>query len=194
MHTAQLTSTLPLPRSEVRIQAVIFESLWVRSLKPAGAFAEALRAKGFDVSNVQVDYPTQVFFDCMEVTHRHVHPGLGQAEARRQLGRTFVAGFGQTVVGRVVMATLPMFGPVRVLKRVPEYLKIGNSPNQVISMALAERDWRIEVTHDGSTLPEFVQGIVEEALARTRTEAQVEVLVRSNTRFDLRVRWADKEA
>lgn len=193
MHTAPLTSSIPLPRAEHRIPAVLFESLWVRSLRPTGAFAEALRARGFDVDDVQGDYPTQVFLACVEETHQHLYPELSPAEARRKMGHAFVAGFGRTVVGRVAVALLPMFGPVRFLRRVPEYMRAGNSAVRVIAMALAERDWRLDFTHDGGTLPELVQGLVEAGLERARTPAQVDLQVRSSTRFDLRVRWAGKE-
>jgi hypothetical protein len=55
------------------------------------------------------------------------------------------------------------------------------------------RDWRVRVV-DPDPLPDFVAGVVEGVLRRTRVEPVVEVLERQPGGYALRVRWEEPPA
>ncbi|MBF5045747.1 MULTISPECIES: DUF2378 family protein [Myxococcaceae] len=171
------------------MQSLLFESLFVRGLEVDAALAADLRAAGFDAQHVQVRYPAQVFTRCVAVAQRRLYPGLSEEAAQRELGHAFVRGFLKTLVGRVIGAMLPLMGPQRLLGRMPEYMRLGDAPLSVKLRELGPHDYALDYTHETQALPHLLAGIVEEALALTRTVAQVETQVHDAKRFTLRARW-----
>jgi len=175
--------------AEHLVQSLHFEALFVRGLQVDAALAADLRAAGFDPAQPQVRYPERVFKACVVAAHRRLYPAQREAEAHRELGRIFLRGFRTTLVGRVVGAMLPLMGPVRLLGRMPEYLRLGDAVLTVKVETLGQCDYRLDCTHSGQAMPHLVTGIVEEALLLTNTAATLEPRVLSPTRFELRVRW-----
>ena len=183
------TAPAALAPGEHLVQSLHFEALFVRGLQVDAALAADLRAAGFDLAQQQVRYPERVFKACVDAAHRRLYPGQREAEAHRELGRIFMRGFRTTLLGKVICAMLPLMGPVRLLGRMPEYLRLGDAVLTVKVETLGQCDYRLDCTHSGQTLPYLVTGIVEEALLITSTTATLEPRVLSPTRFELRVRW-----
>jgi uncharacterized protein (TIGR02265 family) len=170
-------------------RAMIFEGLFVHGLHVDGELAEALRAEGVDVRALKLEYPMRVLNRCVDLAHQHLYPGLSEDEAQRRLGRIFVQGFAQTLLGRVVVVGMPMLGPVRYLKRFPDHLRLDSSPLRVLPVQVGERAFRMEFRNEGLVRPEFMAGVLLEGLRLARTEANITVERHSLLSFDLHITW-----
>jgi uncharacterized protein (TIGR02265 family) len=110
----------------VTVDGSLFEAL-ARVLKPEGAFAEELRAAGFDVRAPKLRYPNHVLMATLDITHQHVYPDLSREEAHRRVGQRMVSSFYETIFGRVVRTLLQVLGPERFLVRLPKIATMGTT-------------------------------------------------------------------
>jgi uncharacterized protein (TIGR02265 family) len=170
-------------------RAMLFESLFIHGLRADAALAAQLRAEGVDLAALKLEYPVRVFNRCVERAGAHVYPGLPVEEARRQLGRVFIEGFAQTLLGKVVAVGMPLLGPVRYLKRFQDHLHMDSSPLRVTPVQLSERAFRMEFRNGVEVTPHFMAGLLEAGLRFTRTEARVVAEELSPMSFDLHITW-----
>ncbi|MBZ4418069.1 DUF2378 family protein [Myxococcus sp. RHST-1-4] len=168
---------------------MIFESLFVQGLRADGAFAEALLAEGVDVRALKLEYPMRVLNRCVDLARQHLYPDLPEEAAQRHLGRVFVQGFTQTLLGRVVVVGMPMLGPVRYLKRFPDHLRLDSSPLRVLPVQVGERAFRMEFRNEALVRPDFLAGVLLEGLKLARAEAAITVERHSLLSFDLHITW-----
>lgn len=171
----------PVPRRD-------FDGLFGHVLRPQGAFATRLREVGYDAESPRDHYPLEIWRAALEVARHHAYPQLSAAEAYRQLGRHFVQGFAQTVVGRVFAAAAPLIGVEHCLARLPAYLRAGRSDMRLELRALGPRTW-LALVEDPQPLPDFVAGVIEEVLGLTHVRPRVELETESEGRYTLLVRW-----
>ncbi|GHG97501.1 hypothetical protein GCM10012319_62500 [Comamonas sp. KCTC 72670] len=175
----------PLP---VQVPRRNFEGLFVHALKPTGAFAQSLRDIGYDMEAAQEYYSLSVWRAALGVARRHVYAGQAPEVANRALGHHYVEGFAQTLVGRIFATAAPLLGTERCLTRLPTYLRAGREDMKMLLEPVQSCEWRIRVV-DPDPLPDFVAGVVEGVLRRTKVTPQVEVLERQISAYALRVRW-----
>jgi uncharacterized protein (TIGR02265 family) len=175
------TRAAPVPRRN-------FDGLFVHALKPTGAFAQSLRAIGYDMDAVRESYPLEVWRAALRVACEHAYPDLSVAQAHRALGHRFLEGFAQTDIGRIFAAAAAQGTTERCLSRMPAYWRAGREDIRMDIVAVQDREWRAHV-EDSAPEPDFVSGVVEAALRLTRAEPQVELLDRTETRYTLRIRW-----
>ncbi len=165
-----------------------FEGLFRYGLVPTGAFLEDLKAVGYDPEHPQDTYSTEVWRSAIEVARRHCFAELPPDEGLRRVGQAFVAGFAQTVVGRVFALTAPLLSPERCLTRLPNVLKTARSDAAFEVTALEERHWRL--TYRGELpVAHFVRGGVEVILRLTRIEPRVEIVDQDSTRIVFEITW-----
>lgn len=156
------------------VDNALFEGLFVRALDASGAFAAELAAAGYDRAAPVASYDGAVLVACLEVGHRHVYRALDAREAERELGRRFVGGFQQTILGRVVTTALPLLGPARFLPRLPT------------RFASLRRDASVEVKMTGPQsaqltfadpwpLGAFFAGVLSAALGLAKVSPRVDV-------------------
>lgn len=109
------------------VDAGMFEGLFVRALAvaPTSAFAEELRRVGYDLERRDARLDVLVWVDAVDVAARHVYPGLPRDEAWVRLGRRFIEGYFQTLVGAGIAAVLPLMTARRFVERVPSFLRTG---------------------------------------------------------------------
>ncbi len=85
------------------------------------------------ISNAFVDFVCQAGF-----------PALSLPEARRQLGRLSVAQYGQSILGRVMLAPIRLMGLERVLRQAPkQYAATTNYGTRWVA-ELGPRHWRFD--------------------------------------------------
>ncbi|TQF15767.1 DUF2378 family protein [Myxococcus llanfairpwllgwyngyllgogerychwyrndrobwllllantysiliogogogochensis] len=180
------------PYVPVQVPRRNFEGLFVHALKPSGAFAQSLRDIGYDTDTdaSQEYYPLTVWRAALGVARRFACAGQPPEEANRALGHHYVEGFAQTLVGRIFATAAPLLGTERCLTRLPTYLKAGREDMKMVLEPVQEREWCVRVV-DGDPLPDFVAGVVEGVLRRTRVRPRVDVLDRQPAGYALRVRWED---
>lgn len=161
-----------------------FEGLFQRALKPAGAFAEELRAAGYDLRQPRPKYPTRVWRDCLGVALRHVHAGKPPEQGMRLLGHAFIDGFSDTIMGKLVSVALPLLGPDRITQKFPKYWE-ATRPGVKIETIVENANRRRLVFRDPHPMPDFVAGIIEAALERAGKPVQVEVGSRGAIGFEI---------
>lgn len=189
MSPSMSSAPVPVKDSEPMTPASNLESLFVQGLRVDGALAEALRAEGVNVRALKGEYPLRVLNRCVDLACEHLYPDQPLESARRQLGRIFVQGFTQTLLGRVVVVGLPMLGPVRYLKRFPDHLRSDSSQLRVLSVQVGERAFRLEFRNEVLVMPEFMAGVLLEWLKLARTEAALTIERHSPMSFDLHITW-----
>ncbi|RKH16071.1 DUF2378 family protein [Corallococcus praedator] len=179
-----------LPLMAVQVPRRNFEGLFQHALRPSGPFAQALRDVGYDPEAEEAEeyFSLEVWRASLAVARRHACPGLGSEEANRVLGNHYVEGFAQTLVGRIFAAAAPLLGAERCLSRLPTYLRAGREDMRLLLEARRAREWRAMVV-DADPLPDFVAGVVEQVLRRTRVLPRVDVLERASQGYSLRIRW-----
>ncbi|GEN08891.1 hypothetical protein MFU01_39280 [Myxococcus fulvus] len=170
-----------------------FEGLFMHALKPSGAFAQSLKDIGYDEEDLQEYYPLTVWRAALGVARRFVCAGQTPEVANRALGLSYVEGFAQTLVGRIFATAAPLLGTERCLTRLPTYLKAGREDMRMDLLPVREREWCVRVV-DADPLPDFVAGVVEGVLLRTRVTARVEVFERAPAGYALRVCWEEPRA
>jgi uncharacterized protein (TIGR02265 family) len=175
--------------SEPMTRAETFDCLFVRGLKADRALSELLMVEGVDLRDLKREYPIRVMNRCVDVTCAHLFPDLPREEARQRLGRTFVQGFITTLLGRAVAAGLPLLGPVRFLKRLPDRLRMDSTPMKVTLVELGERSFRMEFRNEYPVMAGFMSGVILEWLKLTRAEATLTAEHHSPMSFDLHIRW-----
>ncbi|RKH35105.1 DUF2378 family protein [Corallococcus llansteffanensis] len=177
-----------LPLAPVLVPRRNFEGLFQHALRPSGGFAQALRDVGYDPETAPEYLPLEVWRAALAVARRHACPGLAGEEANRVLGRHYVEGFAQTLVGRIFASAAPLLGVERCLSRLPTYLRAGREDMKLRLEAVRAREWRATVV-DADPLPDFVAGVVEQVLRRTRVLPRVDVLECASHAYALRIRW-----
>lgn len=138
----------------------MFEGLFARALQVSEAMAAELRSVGFDPKNPKPRYPNKVWRDSLEVARRHEYPTLSHEEGMRALGRRFVDGFFQTIIGKFVAVALPMLGNSMMQKRVPGMFKMARKDLEVSSVEETPNRYRL-IFKDRHPSPEFVAGFME---------------------------------
>jgi uncharacterized protein (TIGR02265 family) len=175
--------------SEPMTRATVFDCLFIKGLRADGALAELLRAEGVELRSLNAEYPIRVLNRCVDATCAHLYPDLELEDARLRLGRSFVQGFVQTLLGKAVAVGLPMLGPVRYLKRFPDNVLMDDSPLRVSLVQLGERTFRMEFRNEFQVLSGFMSGVLLEWLKLARAEATITTERHSPMSFDLHISW-----
>jgi uncharacterized protein (TIGR02265 family) len=172
--------------SAAYVEGSILESLFQRALRPTGAFAEDLRKAGYDVDRPEPRYPLEVLSRTLAVACRHAYPGKTEPEALHALGLRFGAAFYETIIGKVIGATMPMLGPDRIIQSLPKRMKVGTDDPCTVER-VSERSWRIRV--GPSIIPHFAAGAVDATLRHARVQSNVTVEGRDSRGATLLASW-----
>jgi len=133
-------------------QYSMFEGLFDRVLKPAGPFREELLAAGYDSASPIPVYPMQVWHDCLKVSARFLFPQQPLDQALRAIGRQFLAGYFETIIGRMIAAAFPYFSPRTLMLRAPRLLRSGIKEMQTEIEWLSETKVKLTMRgpHEGA--------------------------------------------
>ncbi len=120
------------------------------------------RLYGFDPERLLPAYPQKTFIEVLRLLGRALHPGASEEDAILQIGRGFIDGYGETLVGRAMLAMIGIIGPRRTLERLTRQFRTGNnfSDTRLTQSGANEYQlWCNEVR-----LPGWYQGIVSRGL------------------------------
>lgn len=181
------------------------EGLYVRGLgvTPDSSLGRLLKAEGIDLGKpLQVAYPWAVWDRAVLVAAAHVHPTLPLADAVAELGRSFLLGYGHTLVGRAVFATARVIGVERTLMRMDRNNRTASNFFTSHTERVAPGHMRIEngvearfepfVTTTDPAQLHFPRGIVLgifEVLGAPKPVVEVTPLDLARNRSRLDVRW-----
>jgi len=89
---------------------------------------QKFRAIGFDPdARLEPAYPVDKYVAMQKVAVEVFAPHVPVAEGIETMGRRFVDGYGETIVGRAVLVTMKLLGPRRTLERLSRTLSTGSS-------------------------------------------------------------------
>jgi uncharacterized protein (TIGR02265 family) len=165
------------------------EGLFARALEPTGAFADELRALGVDLQRLEPTYPLPVWYAAVRVALRYVAGHLPEDAGYRLLGDRFIAGYFDTLVGKMIAIGLPLLGPDKTMQRLARTWTTGQPTLRMETLKEAQGQWRLTL-HQQGVLPHFCAGIIHSALQRTQVTPEIQVLEHSPAHCVLQVRWA----
>ena len=99
-----------------------------RALGPLDADTRAkFRAIGFDPARLEPAYPVDQYVAMQRLAVEVFAGDMPFDLGIETLGRRFVDGYGETLIGRAVLASLKLLGPRRTLERLTRTLSTGTS-------------------------------------------------------------------
>lgn len=124
-----------------------------------------LRELGVDLARTLPAYPLEVWVQVMRYAASRVAPGLPESEQMEQLGRRFIDGYEQTLVGRALLASMRLIGPRRTLERMSRNFRTGNNYTEAKVTERGPTEVELWLSHVKA--PEFYRGMLQAGLART---------------------------
>lgn len=146
------------------IFAQTFEGL-LRSLsgKLTPPLVQGLRTRGVDVEQpLQSAYPMETFIEVVQYLAGALHPQLALEDGVALIGRGFLDGFGETMIGRAMLAMLRIIGPHNSLKRLTQEFRTGNNYSETRLTQCGERTYELWVNE--LHMPGWYIGVVSRGL------------------------------
>jgi uncharacterized protein (TIGR02265 family) len=171
-----------------RVTGTVFEGLFIRGLRADEGLKAKLLPLGVNLDQLETSYPTELYVQAVRVAREHLHPDLPPAEGMRSLGRFFARGFLETIVGKVISIGLPMLGPAKAMANFPRYASHGGKAATMTLHELGPTRRRLTVD-DAYPMPDFVAGIIEVGLEKTRTRVKVVVEKSTPRGYELLISW-----
>lgn len=146
----------------------MFEGLFVRSLKVGEPLTTRLREHGFDVAKPKPRYPMRVWEQCIDTTIAELKLGPTREAAWVEMGRSFIDGYFQTLVGKFISTSLPFLNAKTFMPRVPRFMTTGLD-GVAISMAWqGPREAKLTVLGPGYIAAHFMTGILAVSFERMK--------------------------
>ena len=165
----------------------VFEGLFGKLLKPEGAFADDLRAAGYDVDSPKVRYPTHVLKESLYVAARHVYPELPVGDALHRLGQRFSERYLTTILGRITRTLVLALGVEKFVVQLPKIVALSSTGLSVKVERLGAGEYLLSFTGEHQC-PDFIAGALEGgATDLSIFKLRAEVVRREPAEFDLKV-------
>lgn len=144
----------------------MFDGLFTVALQPTGAFRDDLKAQGFDLAAPRAEYPLKVWHDCLDVAAAHVHPTETRERAWELLGRRFIEGYLETLVGKVIAIALPFLSVKSFVQRSPRFMSTGLVGAETHLEWLSDKSARITMPNVPHPSGHLLKGVVGVCLER----------------------------
>jgi uncharacterized protein (TIGR02265 family) len=151
---------------------------------------DGLKALGLDLRKpLEPAYPLDTWFAVMRYGGKLLAPDAPESEQLEQLGRRFIDGYEQTLVGRALLATMRVLGPRRTLERMSRNFRSGNNYTETRLEAKGATDYELWFNQVRST--DFYRGMLMAGLSKTSVrELQVHLVTHDSAGATFRVTWA----
>ncbi|MDP3499072.1 MAG: DUF2378 family protein [Myxococcales bacterium] len=151
------------------------ESL-VRVLGPA--LDEKVRQKflalGIDLFKPNPAYPYVLWVEALQLAMDLLWPGVARDVATWRMGRAIFESYGQTVMGKALMALVKVLGPKRALDRMSRNLRTTNNYSETRLTEVGPN--RYELWVNKVAFPHYFRGLLEAGLEfGGATEVKVEL-------------------
>jgi uncharacterized protein (TIGR02265 family) len=163
----------------------------LRALGPRldDSMKDKLRTLGLDVrARLEPAYPLAVWTEVMRYSATLVAPSRPPSEQMFELGRRFVEGYSETIVGKAMLTALKVLGPRRALERMSRNFRSGNSYTETKLEAKGPTEftlWFNEVKE-----PEFYRGMLEAGVGRAGAKnLEIKTLGHDDSGASFSIRW-----
>lgn len=177
--------------TEKLIFAQTFEGL-LRSVQDrlTPQVVEGLKAMGLDTTAPLLPtYSHTVFIDVVTYLAGQLHPGVDRDAATTLVGRDFMDAYGETMVGRAMIAMIRLIGPRRALERLTREFRTGNNYSETRLTPRGEREYELWVNE--VRLPGWYLGILSRGLELAGAKGvKVGLISRQGTDGTFHVSWA----
>jgi uncharacterized protein (TIGR02265 family) len=165
---------------------------FLKSLQPAGAFAEALRGAGYDSDHPASKYSVSAFLNLLDVSRCYLFPSLPPPEGQWNVGRLLISGYVEGgLSGKLWARAFPIVGPELMIKAAGKYSSAGTNFLVAEAVKLGDKQWRILFRDTGGTPAHLIAGMAEYALDLAGAPSGRKVAVTRDEReqFALDLRW-----
>ena len=180
----------------------VFEGLW-RAYRDrlSPAMVAGFRAEGLDFERLHPAYPLELWESVARRVAATVHPGVPETEAWRRLGRGFIDGYRQTLMGGSVLAMARVVGTRRFVERMGRNFRTGSNFAVMTVKLVGDKEAAIESrvepmflaqwTGKPLVMPHYRFGALEGAMKAYGAVAEVELLSSDAVAqvASYRVRW-----
>ncbi len=144
---------------------------------------------GIEPAALKPAYPLKTQDAMIKVLAEELYPGKHPDVATYELGTTLMARYSENVLGRAMFSVIRLLGPMRVLKRVPDFFKQGNIYVNVSLNVTGPSSYELDHNEVGRW-PHFTRG----SMASSGTviglkDHAVELLSYDGHRAKYRVSW-----
>jgi uncharacterized protein (TIGR02265 family) len=117
-----------MPDDKVVYKEAITNLLEANRARLGPKIRERLRAEaGVDEAALKPSYPIPTHDKVVKILGEELHPGRPQDEQDYEIGRSMMNNYGRGVLGRALFSVIRLVGPMRMMKRVPEYYRMTNN-------------------------------------------------------------------
>ena len=122
----------------------------------------AFKECGIDLAKLQVAYPLASYVKAVERLRQLRFPNLPDPEAYYRIGRGFIDRYSTTLVGRALLAMLPVLGTKRVMGRLTQNFR--SATNYVTAEATEAGPTHYRVRIHPIYHPDYYRGILTAGL------------------------------
>lgn len=153
----------------------------------------ALEGMGIDARRPR-DLPQAAWYRMMALAAERIGPGRPTSDNLERVGRAFLRGYTESVVGRAILIGARLMGPRRTLLRMAESFKSGDTSTTIIATEPGPGMVDILVNPDGG-VPAYFCGLFSELLNLIGVVSnQVEVRTSPYGGSVFRVSWSASPA
>jgi uncharacterized protein (TIGR02265 family) len=182
---------MALPDDQKRVFSSSFEALHRaagQALTPS--LRTHLKQLGLDYDQpLQSEYPFAVWSQSMNAVALALFPGESEAQRHYHLGRRMMDSYGDTIVGRMLIAMTRAIGPARTLGRAARNLRTSNNYVELEVLQEGPRQYRLRFQE--VRFPDFYRGLVERGLETSgATQVKVALVAHEGSAVDLTCSWS----
>lgn len=148
----------------------MFEGLFVRALKVEEPLTTRLRECGFDLANPKPRYPMRVWEQCIDATIVAQQLGPTREAAWVEMGRRFIDGYFQTLVGKFISTSLPFLNTKSFMPRVPRFMTTGLDGVAISMVWNSPREATLTILGPGYIAGSFMSGILAVCFERMKVQ------------------------
>jgi uncharacterized protein (TIGR02265 family) len=181
-------SSEPLPETLIfapAVEALFRHALAGRLSAPALA---RLREIGLDLDKpLMPGYPRSQWYLFVRIAAEDVFADRPFEVAQVELGRLMIEGFRQTRMGKALLDTLKIYGPLRTLRRMDKNLRAVRNLGETRIRELGHNDYELWINN--SRTPHLMQGMVLGLMQASEPSVVLELIGHDDRSATYRVRW-----
>ncbi len=170
------------------VEALFDKALRRRMTEPCRV---ALQQAGLDLGQRFAPMYTAAQYErFVRIAREQLFSELADAQAYEAMGRAFLDGYWETILGRAVRGVLKLLGPAQIIRRLPALFAAGSTYVRATVIEDRPGEWKIQITGVGG-YPHFTRGLLDSVLeASGARKGRVEIAeILPDERVTYLLRW-----